>query len=319
MQLVKALGGDPHDVQKKWVTTPCLLAPWRHDGGKDGSPSAGITKTAVEHSKYNCFTCGFKGNLLLLVTTIHQYQKSSPAKYAIDLKTAMVLVMAEDDDLDDPLVAGLAGLGDDYDTVKYQHNDPVELHDFDEDWLSSFPSAKGLPYAYERGLTDEIIDLFEIKYDSYQRRLSFPIRDFEGALRGLHGRDVTNQNDLRYYSYAYKDKRNPSVWIGENLVDLAHPVCVTEGMIDMTQIWKAHPNVLASKSSAMSWAMLERIRDADVIITAYDLGVGGDKGRSTIENHFPEKTIVHLTPHPMYGDFGATPDLVIKELFDMVF
>lgn len=46
------------------------------------------------------------------------------------------------------------------------------------------------PYMYERGLTDDIIERFDIGYDREQREITFPIRDITGRCVFVAGRSV---------------------------------------------------------------------------------------------------------------------------------
>ena len=46
------------------------------------------------------------------------------------------------------------------------------------------------PYLYERGLTDEIIERFDIGYDRERKEITFPVRDIEGRCVFVAGRSV---------------------------------------------------------------------------------------------------------------------------------
>ena len=46
------------------------------------------------------------------------------------------------------------------------------------------------PYLYERGLTDEIIERFDIGYDRERKEITFPVRDIEGRCVFVAGRST---------------------------------------------------------------------------------------------------------------------------------
>ena len=46
------------------------------------------------------------------------------------------------------------------------------------------------PYLYERGLTDEIIERFDIGYDRERKEITFPVRDIEGRCVFIAGRST---------------------------------------------------------------------------------------------------------------------------------
>lgn len=49
------------------------------------------------------------------------------------------------------------------------------------------------PYMYQRGLTDEIIERFDIGYDRERKEITFPVRDIEGRCVFVAGRSVKSK------------------------------------------------------------------------------------------------------------------------------
>lgn len=46
------------------------------------------------------------------------------------------------------------------------------------------------PYMYERGLTDKIVERFDIGYDRERKEITFPVRNIEGKCVFIAGRSV---------------------------------------------------------------------------------------------------------------------------------
>ena len=167
----------------------------------------------------------------------------------------------------------------------------------------------------KQSLPGEILDTYGVVWDVQRRRVCFPTRGGDGVLYGLHGRAVDDGNTLRYFAYGYNDKRNPQVWMGENLVDMDKPVVITEGMFDMASIARVYPNVLASRSSEIHKDMWKRLSHASQIVTFYDFGVGGTVARKKVEAYFKDRTVYHLIPTKEQDDAG---DMSVEEVTELL-
>ncbi|MGI4990989.1 hypothetical protein ACRXCV_00025 (plasmid) [Halobacteriovorax sp. GFR7] len=331
LALATALGAKSTVNKHNGVALQCPLAPWTHAKGTDSKPSAAIL-TDHNDARFNCFTCCQQSiGLLELVMRIGNYQATDPKAVPIDLSAARNIAIWWEEHKPDPLEIAANEINQ---FGHMQSHDHKVFRPWGENYLTRFLDGRLSFYAYERGLTDELIDLFEIKYDQKQQRLVQPYRTFDGQLAGCHGRLTYNppslpdgsadpEAPLRYYSYANPfvgedGGRNPQVWMGENLVDVNELLVLTEGQFDQTQIYKAHPNVLASRSASISAAMFNRIKNARYLVSYYDVGTGGDLARQRIMELKSKYTkVYHL--HPLtkegYDDAGETPhELIAQQL-----
>lgn len=260
------------------------------------------------------------------------YQSAHPKSVPYDIATARKIAIWWEEHKPDPLEVAANEIAC---TGHMQAHEHALVRPWDESYLNRFVDARLSLYAYQRLLTDELIDLFEIKYDMKQQRLVQPYRTFTGELAGCHGRLIYNpplladgtvdpNAPLRYYSYPNKwvgtgegdGGRNPMVWMGENLADINHMLVLTEGQFDQTQIYKAYPNVIASRSASISAAMFHRIRNARYLVTYYDVGTGGDLARKRVMELKGKHTkVYHLQPLTQHGyeDAGETPHELIRQ------
>ena len=79
------------------------------------------------------------------------------------------------------------------------------------------------PYMYKRGLTDEIIEKYDIGYDKYSDMITFPVRDIKGRCLFLAKRSVkgkmfilpSNKNKPLYGVYELDYSKN-DVYIAES-------------------------------------------------------------------------------------------------------
>lgn len=329
LALATALGVQTTVNKHNGLAVTCPLAPWTHAKGKDSKPSAAIL-TDHNDARFNCFTCCQKSiGLLELVMRIGNYQAQHPKPVSMDISAARKVAIWYEEHKPDPLEIAANEIACTGHMVGHEQK---VFRPWGENYLERFIDARLSYYAYERGLTDELIDLMEIKFDVKQQRLVEPYRSFDGQLAGCHGRYIhpTDPNDpnapLRYYSYAnhYVGEdggRNPQVWMGENLVDINHMLVLTEGQFDKSQIYKAYPNVLASRSASISAAMFNRIKNARYLVTYYDVGTGGDLARQRIMELKSKHTkVYHLNPltNEGYEDAGETPhELIAQQIHNL--
>lgn len=294
-----------------WIGSRCPLAPWRHDGGVDKNPSFGLRIMDGGESYGNCFSCSWKGDLLSLVTRIKGIALPDELE-ALDLETALSMVM--DEEKAPPIDFAALGSFDD----QFETPPDAKVRPFKEPWLASFKKANDNAYLKKRGVSSWLSEFTDLRYDTGENRICFPIRTFDGVLAGMHGRDVTNMSGLRYKAYKDGKKYNPMVWLGENHVSLDSPLVITEGPFDYIRIMEVYSNVLCALSVGMSNDKLIRIRNAGSILTMFDVGMGGDTARSTLSGRYGAR-VKHWVPEE-FGDVGATPlDKLSKVLSDYYF
>ena len=56
---------------ERYASISCVFAPWRHEKGKDATPSMTISFGEGEASRAHCFSCGYDGCLADMVAEVH--------------------------------------------------------------------------------------------------------------------------------------------------------------------------------------------------------------------------------------------------------
>lgn len=282
-------------VEKDWLRCSCPLAPWTHTKGVDNNPSFAIRIVENGESYFNCWSCGGGKSLESLIGKLRM-NGARPPKY--QLGQAMDVVLHEMGDLDFALKS--------FDEA--EAGDPgVEIVEFPKMWLDSFLLAKKVKvackYLHGRGLNEETMDFFDIRWDSDRETVCFPIYGADAAILGLHGRYLNpivkeNGGTIRYHSYASgMGDRNKSAWLGEWYVRDDIPVVVVEGMFDVAAIWPVYPNVITPLVSGMNPAKIARMRyRLGQVITFFDHGKAGDKARTTMASAFGSGVIANIIP-----------------------
>lgn len=134
-----------------------------HKGGQEKKPSFGINKTT---GKAHCFTCGWSGDLTTLISQLFgRYDGGKFGKNWLLKRYNSIQVECRPN-----ILETFTGRENTY----LQKESPS----ITEEELDKYRYIH--PYMYERGLTDEIIERFDIGYDRERKEITFPVRDIEG-------------------------------------------------------------------------------------------------------------------------------------------
>ena len=205
----------------------------------------------------------------------------------------------------------------DLETVMAQKK--ADLTEFPDWWLDTFPPWQKVEwsrkYLHERGVLGVMCERLELRADTSQKRICFPVRDFKHRLVGLHGRCVHANVDPRYRMYQYAGQTNPQVWLGEDWVDTSRPILVVEGPFDLASCLRVYPNVVSPLWATPSLEKLRRMGDALEWVTLYDRGGGGDSGRAQVSKALGSDYVVtHLKPPEHRKDPGECSVPELQEL-----
>ena len=148
-----------------------------HKFGQERKPSFGINKTTMQ---CHCFSCGYSGSLYDVISKIFGY--------------------------DDNGEYGKKWLSTNFLAVAIEERKPLNLN-FTRNKIkkkSNFITEEELdryryihPYMYERGLTDEIIEKFDVGYDSVSNCITFPVCDINKNCVFIARRNVA----YKYFNY----------------------------------------------------------------------------------------------------------------------
>lgn len=205
-----------------------------HGDGQESNPSFGIsTSDTYRNGKLipagtgHCFTCKETVSLDVLISDVFNYKdggrfgnkwlRNHYSGTLIGKKRSFDLHFSRDDDKD-----SIVYITDDIlDTFRYTH-----------------------PYMYKRGLTDEIIDIFDIGYDDEMRCITMPVHDLQGRVpliqrRGVgkkfhhyaQGVDKTNYLYGAYELLKYYPDKHTEIWIVESILN-----CLTCWVYDIPAV-----------------------------------------------------------------------------------
>ncbi len=293
-----------------WIVSECPLGNWRHDNGKSGPDAFGVRlDPAVPFC--NCFSCGFHGDAADLTLELRHLEKTSPSGIPRDFGVAQALIEKADKEfdlnLDGPGVEELLAM-------------KSLMHPFDEEWLASFKPVlsfkKARDYLATRNAPDEVLEAMDVRWDSQQERICFPIRDFKGRLMGLHGR-ATHPNIVpRYRMYNPHGNTNPLIWLGESWIDTDKPILVVEGPFDLVSAARVYRNICSPLFANPSFDKIRRMGDCLEVVTLLDRGKAGNQGRARFEKSLPGSKVVGLIPPAHVGKDPG--EMSVDELIDLL-
>lgn len=166
-----------------------------HKNGQERKPSFGINKST---GSAHCFTCGWSGDLTTLISELFgKMDGGTFGKNWLLKRYNSVEVETRPNVLE-------GFYGRDNFNNRNIHNilgskQPIQSFDESEKQYRRITEEEldryryTHPYMYKRGLTDEIIERFDIGYDRERKEITFPVRDIEGRCVFVAGRSVKSK------------------------------------------------------------------------------------------------------------------------------
>ena len=262
-----------------------------HKDGQERRPSAGLRKS---DGTFHCLACGEIHSLPEVIS--HCFGKNDIVGawgWTWLLKNFATTEVKERKDIE-------------LNIVRNNRNDYVRIkNDYvTEEELDKYRYVH--PYMYERKLTDKVIELFDVGYDSETDCLTFPVRDEDGNTLFVARRSVktkffnypANVEKPLYGIYEYETVRAQSV---RNLLmmqatpvmlDVLDELIVCESMLDALTAWVyGKPAVaLNGLGSELQFKQL-RVLSARKLILATDNDAAGMKARKRIRDNVKNKLI----------------------------
>lgn len=157
------------------------------------------------------------------------------------------------------------------------------------------------PYMYERGLTDEIIERFDIGYDRERKEITFPVRDIEGRCVFVAGRST----ETKFFRLP-KGKDKP-LYQGYRFTNGSYTYCyITESFLNCLTCWKYNKPAMAmiGTGNQKQYEILNKLPVREYIL-AFDPDEAGRKATERFRKNVHGKIIKEL----VYSDNRDINDL----------
>lgn len=159
-----------------------------HKNGQERKPSFGVNG---EIDKCHCFSCGWAGTIEEMISELYGYQDDGKFGKRWLIKRFNTVEIESR-----PNILENFGGRKNGNSVSLHRNSITDCNNksgenntfITEEELDKYRYIH--PYLYERGLTDEIIERFDIGYDRERKEITFPVRDIEGRCVFIAGRST---------------------------------------------------------------------------------------------------------------------------------
>jgi len=180
----------------------------------------------------------------------------------------------------------------------------VKQEHIDESILNTFESYH--PYMKKRGLSDDVIKKFDIKYDPATRCIVFPVRDKKGKLVAFTRRSVEGKKFIIDKDF------NKSNLYGINHIKFDQPVYICESQINCLTLYGYGLQALGMFGAGCTYDQIKVLNKLPVrhYIIALDNDPAGHKGIKRLCNYIDRKKFVDVV---IFNDKRDVNDLTKEE------
>ena len=260
-----------------------------HNNGQERRPSAGLRKS---DGKFHCFACGEVHELPEVISYCFGYTDDIVGKFGWQwlLKNFATVQTEERKDVALDFYRGGKRINDinrknyvtEEELAKYRH-----IH----------------PYMYKRGLTDEVIEMFDIGYDAATESITFPVKDIHGNCLFIARRSVKT----KWFNYP-EGVEKPLYGLyelakyGEHIIGYYpnwqrvpqyEEVIVCESMLDALSFWTVGKYAVALNGlgNELQFKQLRELPCRKIIL-ATDNDIAGQKARERIRLNLQNTKLV---------------------------
>lgn len=270
-----------------------------HKGGQERKPSFGVNG---EIDRCHCFSCGWAGTIEEMISELYGYQDDG--KFGkrwlikrfntIEIETRKNIMEDFKND-NNTLCRSLYNRSTKRSdrilfrkTRQERLNVETEQKEITEEELDKYRYIH--PYMYERGLTDEIIERFDIGYDRERKEITFPVRDIEGRCVFVAGRSVE-----RKFFRLPKGIGKP-IYCSNEFRDGAYRTAyITESFLNCLTCWKYDKPAMAmiGTGNRKQYEILNKLPVREYIL-AFDPDEAGRKATERFKKNVHGKIIKEL-------------------------
>lgn len=258
-----------------------------HKGGQERKPSFGING---EKDKCHCFACGWSGSIEEMISEIFGYMDDGKFGKRWLIKRFNTVEIETRPNI----MEGFNGRPSDI----YNHNRHNNICDSEHNrdcdrYIGELELDKYRyihPYMYERGLTDEIIERFDIGYDREREEITFPVRDIEGKCVFVAGRSVKSK------FFKLPKGIDKPIYQGYRFVSGLYKECyIVESFLNCLTCWKYDKPAMAmiGTGNKKQYEILNKLPVREYIL-AFDPDEAGRKATERFRKNVHGKIIKEL-------------------------
>lgn len=263
-----------------------------HKNGQERKPSFGVNG---EIDKCHCFSCGWSGTIEEMISELYGYQDEGKFGKRWLIKRFNTVEIETRPNI----MEGFNGrnnitIRNNNDIHRFkqhiQGNKSSEQYsgEITEEELDKYRYIH--PYMYKRGLTDEIIERFDIGYDRERKEITFPVRDIEGRCVFIAGRSTE-----RKFFRLPKGMDKPIYQAYKFSLGKYTTAFITESFLNCLTCWKYNKPAMAmiGTGNQKQYEILNKLPVREYIL-AFDPDEAGRKATERFRKNVHGKIIKEL-------------------------
>lgn len=253
-----------------------------HKNGQERKPSFGVNG---EIDRCHCFACGWSGTIEEMVSELYGYQDEGKfgKRWLIKRFNTIEIetrpnIMEEFNGSYNNICNKLRNNKSNMDNTRYIREQELDKYRYIH------------PYMYSRGLTDEIIERFDIGYDRELKEITFPVRDIEGRCVFVAGRSVERK------FFRLPQGLNKPIYQGYRFTSGVYRTAyITESFLNCLTCWKYDKPAMAmiGTGNRKQYEILNKLPVREYIL-AFDPDEAGRKATERFRKNVHGKIIKEL-------------------------
>lgn len=263
-----------------------------HKNGQERKPSFGVNG---EIDKCHCFSCGWAGTIEEMISELYGYQDEGKFGKRWLIKRFNTVEIETRKNIMEGFNARnttniIHHIFNCYDEKSNKTTRRVfqNFNGITEEELEKYRYIH--PYMYERGLTDEIIERFDIGYDRERKEITFPVRDIEGRCVFVAGRSVKSK------FFRLPKGLNKPIYCADKFRGGAYRTAyITESFLNCLTCWKYGKPAMAmiGTGNKKQYEILNKLPVREYIL-AFDPDEAGRKATERFRKNVHGKIIKEL-------------------------
>lgn len=258
-----------------------------HKNGQERKPSFGING---EIDKCHCFSCGWAGTIEEMISELYGYQDDGKfGKRWLIKRFNTVEIETRPNIMEGFNARNTSNNRNTFNDSSHRVDSiQSDRHFITEEELDKYRYIH--PYMYERGLTDEIIERFDIGYDRERKEITFPVRDIEGRCVFVAGRSVKSK------FFRLPKECDKPLYQAYKFVFGTYKECyITESFLNCLTCWKYDKPAMAmiGTGNQKQYEILNKLPVREYIL-AFDPDEAGRKATERFRKNVHGKIIKEL-------------------------
>lgn len=264
------------------IQTPCPF----HKNGQERKASFGVNGNL---NKCHCFTCGWSGGIEDMISELFGFVDSTYGKRWLIKRFNTIEIESRPNILEGLNVRNNVRNINVYNSNinrNYDSNDNKRY--ITEEELDKYRYIH--PYLYERGLTDEIIERFDIGYDREREEITFPIMDIRGNCIFVASRSVKTK------FFRLPQGQDKPVYQGYRFIGGSYKTAyITESFLNCLTCWKYGKPAMAmiGTGNKKQYEILEKLPVREYIL-CFDPDEAGRKATQRFKQNVKGKIIKEI-------------------------